>query len=103
MIVDTNHKSHPFSTSLKAFSPQHEAARHLALHAGPVFPLHTPEPSGLCSCGDTGCQDVGKHARTLRGLNAATTDLAQIDRWWRQWPTANIALVTGAASGRFVL
>lgn len=35
--------------------------------------------------------------------NQATTDPAQIARWWGQWPNANIGGVTGHRSGFFVL
>jgi putative DNA primase/helicase len=33
----------------------------------------------------------------------ATVDVDQIRRWWRTWPTANIAIATGAQSGIIVL
>jgi hypothetical protein len=49
----------------------------------------------LCSCGDPACGAVGKHPRTPHGLNDATSDPAQLGRWWRRWPQANIGLVTG--------
>ena len=49
----------------------------------------------LCSCRDPACGAVGKHPRTPHGLNDATGDPAQLGRWWRHWPQANIGLVTG--------
>jgi Bifunctional DNA primase/polymerase, N-terminal len=49
----------------------------------------------LCSCGDQACGAVGKHPLTPHGLNDATADSAQLVRWWRRWPEANIGLVTG--------
>jgi hypothetical protein len=35
-------------------------------------------------------------------LNDASTDPVQIDRWWQQWPDANIGTVTGVQSGVLV-
>jgi hypothetical protein len=35
--------------------------------------------------------------------NKASTDEAQIRAWWKQWPSANLALATGAGSGVFVV
>jgi len=67
-----------------------------------VFPLHTPDPQGRCSC-HKDCGNVGKHPRTMNGLKDATTDEATIRQWFRQWPDANIGIATGAASGFFVL
>jgi putative DNA primase/helicase len=63
-----------------------------------VFPCHTPTPEG-CDCHDPDCHRIGKHPRTEHGLNDATTDEAKIRRWWRMWPTANVAIRTGAVSG----
>jgi hypothetical protein len=67
-----------------------------------VFPLHHPvstnaiqERGMRCSCGDPACGAVGKHPLTPHGLNDATSDPAQLGRWWRRWPQANIGLVTG--------
>lgn len=44
-----------------------------------------------------------KRPRFIGAYKRATTDAAQIRRWWRQWPLANIGLATGAASGIWVL
>jgi Bifunctional DNA primase/polymerase, N-terminal len=68
-----------------------------------VLPLHHPvqapgrqQPERVgCSCGDPGCGPVGKHPRTRNGLHDATTNPAQLARWWQRWPQANIGLVTG--------
>lgn len=57
----------------------------------PLFPLHEPG----CSCGRPKCPREGKHPRTRNGLKDATTDAAQIRKWWQRWPTANIGLRTG--------
>jgi hypothetical protein len=44
-----------------------------------------------------------KRPRFAGAYKRATTDPAQIRRWWRQWPDANIGLATGAVSGLWVL
>lgn len=36
---------------------------------------------------------------TVNGVNAATTDEAQIETWWRKTPNANIGIATGQISG----
>ncbi|MFP3886786.1 bifunctional DNA primase/polymerase [Priestia filamentosa] len=67
-----------------------------------VFPLHTPLYNG-CSCRNPNCNSIGKHPRTLNGLNDATTNLDVIIKWWKQWPEANIGVVTGKVSGFVVI
>jgi putative DNA primase/helicase len=68
-----------------------------------VFPAHTPTKAG-CSCSKrAACNDIGKHPRTKNGLSDATTDEAQICRWWHMWPEANVAIRTGQVSGLVVL
>jgi hypothetical protein len=66
-----------------------------------VLPLHHPVSTDaiqaramLCSCGDPACGAVGKHPLTAHGLNDANSDPAQVGRWWRRWPEANIGLIT---------
>jgi hypothetical protein len=56
-----------------------------------VLPLHTPTDRG-CSCNQPGCRSVGKHPRTLNGLDDATANPADVSRWWQTWPDANIGL-----------
>jgi hypothetical protein len=69
-----------------------------------VFPLHTPDGDGRCSCAKAGdCKSVGKHPRTARGVKEATIDAARIGEWWERWPDANIGIATGAASGLVAL
>lgn len=62
----------------------------------PVFPLHSVR-EGRCSCGKESCKrnQWGKHPRTAHGLKDATTDEAQIRRWWTEWPDANVGIRTG--------
>lgn len=67
-----------------------------------VLPLHTPNELG-CSCGNSGCQHVGKHPRTTHGVKDAASDQATIHRWWTTWPESNIGIATGSKSGFIVL
>lgn len=80
-----------------------DAALDYARRGWPVFPCHTPTRGG-CSCRDAErCSDIGKHPRTEHGLKDATTDETTIRQWWRRWPDANLAIVTGKVSGFFAL
>jgi bifunctional DNA primase/polymerase-like protein len=74
------------------------AALAYARHGIPVLPVHTPDPSGGCSC-DRGvrCDRPGKHPRLRHGLTDASTDPRQIEMWWSRWPAANLGLRTGIA------
>lgn len=56
-------------------SDLHQAARDYALRGWPVFP----------------CVAGGKSPATAHGFKDATTDLAQIDAWWRENPDYNPA------------
>jgi len=68
-----------------------------------VFPLHSIR-DGVCSCprGEE-CESPGKHPRTVHGLKDATTDEVRVRDWWKEWPDANIGIVTGVESGIFVI
>jgi hypothetical protein len=57
-----------------------------------IIPLHDTV-SGQCSCNDPDCGSPGKHPRTKNGLIDAITDTNIIDKWWQQWPDANIGIV----------
>lgn len=86
----------------------------LAYAAGgwPVFPVHYPTIDDECSCGDPiapadkadrieglkYCGSPAKHPMTSNGFKSATCDEAQVRRWWKQWPSANIGLPTGEQS-----
>jgi putative DNA primase/helicase len=67
-----------------------------------VHPLHDCT-AGACSCGTACGKNAGKHPRLHDWPHAATTDPAQLARWLNQWPTANLAVVTGAESNLVVL
>lgn len=72
------------------------------------MPLHNIGADGFCTCRSTPrrpkahneCPSPGKHPRikTGRAFEAATTDEAQIRKWWGRWPKANIGIATGQAS-----
>lgn len=77
-----------------------EEALKLASEGYAVFPLHTPNSAGHCSCrAGADCRSSGKHPRTPQGIKDATTDAAQIKSWWQKWPTANIGMAMGEVSG----
>jgi len=44
-----------------------------------------------------------KKPMVANGFGAATTDIIQIQRWWKETPNANIGISTGRRSGFFVL
>jgi hypothetical protein len=81
-----------------------EAALAYARRGWPVFPLHHPDAHRGCSCMDAQkCRSPGKHPRTRKGLKDATTDAAQIRRWWELYPLANVGLAMGRKSGLVAL
>ncbi len=62
--------------------PLPRAARALAASGVPVFPVAARDKVPLI--------------RNGRGFRDATTNLAQIETWWRRFPQANIGVPTGA-------
>jgi len=75
-----------------------EWAQEWARHGLAVFPVHSAF-DGICSCPKgSECKSAGKHPKTATGLKEATTDAAQIARWWRKWPDANIGGRMGGAA-----
>jgi len=78
-------------------------AQTLALLGFPVFPIHAITATGQCTCGRDRGRSAGKHPHTANGLLAATRNLTAVHRRWRQWPTANVAVATGANAGIWVL
>ncbi|WP_158579874.1 bifunctional DNA primase/polymerase [Geodermatophilus marinus] len=89
-------------------TPTHSAALRAALdyaaHGWPVLPL-ARATDGRCSCGWPAdrCTSPGKHPTNPGGCRNATTDPDTIHGWWRRWPTANVGIATGPASGLAVL
>lgn len=69
-----------------------------------VFPLHSIDDNGCCTCGDSRCRDAGKHPRVRRGFKDATRDEAKILEWFGKGaPLSNIGVVTGEISEITVL
>ncbi|MBK7822985.1 MAG: bifunctional DNA primase/polymerase [Tessaracoccus sp.] len=79
-------------------------ARRYARIGWRVFPLWwAQEVDGQwrCACGQPGCKTAAKHpisAAAPQGQNSATTELEQIERWWRQYPQANIAVLLASSN-----
>jgi Bifunctional DNA primase/polymerase, N-terminal len=78
-----------------------DAALGYAARGIPVYPTHWPrripgEASLACSCRrGAACDRPAKHPLVRHGIHDATTDSAQLERWWRRWPQANVGLATG--------
>jgi hypothetical protein len=78
-----------------------DAALGYAARGIPVYPVHWPrltpgEVTLVCSCRHgASCDRPAKHPLVRHGIHDATTDPAQLERWWRRWPHANLGLTTG--------
>lgn len=59
-----------------------------------VVPLHDVT-AGVCSCGDPACRSAGKHPRIGAWQKEASSDLAVVEAWERQYPNANVGIATG--------
>jgi len=53
------------------------------------------ETGRACSCDRVGCPAPGAHPVSPAWQIEASSDPAQVGRWWREWPDASIILVTG--------
>ena len=81
-------------------------------HGFRVIPLHHVRDDGSCSCGNSECESQGKHPVELSWQHPRENADADT-RWWRlvgssadtaDWePHANVGVLTGAASGVFVV
>jgi hypothetical protein len=67
-----------------------------------IFPLHSINDDGQCTCGTKDCGDAGKHPKGRRGLKDATDDLEKIREWFAD-ESSNIGLATGEISGITVI
>jgi hypothetical protein len=76
-----------------------DAALGYAARGIPVYPVHWPRPAGgaaTCSCQrGAACDRPAEHPLVRHGIHDATTNPAQLGRWWRRWPHANLGLATG--------
>lgn len=69
-----------------------------------VLPLAWITEAGVCGCNQgAGCKRPGKHPLIKGGSHNASRDKAIIRSWWKNWPLANIGILTGWLSGPFVL
>ena len=67
-----------------------------------VLPLHTIR-DGACTCAaGVNCKSPGKHP-LADGVHSATTDVAKVERLWRENPDANVGIATGKVSDLVVL
>ena len=94
------HHSTPSSVKIPALT----AALAYAARGWQVIPLHDVT-QGHCSCvkGLQCGKNTGKHPRLDDWTTQGSTDPTQIRQWWQEWPTANVGIVTGLASGIGVL
>ena len=71
-----------------------------------MVPCHSA-PGGRCTCGKSPCgtgnKTAGKHPRTLRGHQEASTDERQIQTWAQKYPGCNWGVATGRDSRLFVV
>lgn len=64
-----------------------------------VVPLHDMS-IGHCSCqAGASCKSGGKHPRISAWQTKASKDEETINEWWERWPSANVGVVLGEASG----
>jgi hypothetical protein len=79
------------------------SARRYAELGWAVVPVHTPR-DGACSCSRPDCPSVGKHPRVRwQGFSENAPAIDQVESWWKRWPDANVAVITGAVSGLAVI
>lgn len=69
----------------------------------PIIPLWWPLADGRCACNTPNCDNAGKHPLISNWPSRGTTDLGQISKWWKQWPEANIGMITGKKTGLLLL
>ena len=67
-----------------------------------ILPIYEIK-DGKCSCGDSECSAQGKHPKYRKdviehGVDDASDNPEQIEKWWTLWPHANIGIAAGAAS-----
>lgn len=70
-----------------------------------VVPLNQVTSTGGCTCQRGGdCKSQGKHPRVRWKEHGGSVETEQIMYWWRRWPRANVAILTGLdRSGLFVI
>jgi hypothetical protein len=83
-------------------NPLLQGALQCARRGWRVIPLHHVV-DGVCTCGEDCGTSKGKHPRTAHGLKDGATDAETICGWWERWPSANVGVCTGQASGVWML
>src|SRR5262245_36060570 len=79
------------------------AVSYATKHRWRVIPVHTVR-AGRCTCGRARCDTPGKHPRLKDWTRQATIDPQIITRWFGEWwPTSNVGVLTGLASGGLVV
>jgi len=80
------------------------AADYYADQGWQVLPCHGIREDSRCTCGQPHSEpkDVGKHPRISGWNSEATSELATVDRWWRELPDGNIGVFC-KPSGFFVI
>src|SRR5438128_11940164 len=62
-----------------------------------VVPIWGIDANGNCMCrGGASCTSAGKHPIPSKGFHEATTDRAQLAKWWQAHPNANVGIATSA-------
>ena len=98
--------------------PRLQAALDYAARGIPVLPSHFPVPVGVppgpagppgsagpggtplaCSCGSGDCPTPARHPIWTVAADDATTNLAELVRWWIGMPEANVATPAGVGFG----
>ena len=86
-----------------AGSPLIDVAVGFAAKGWAIVPLHNID-SGKCSCRrKSACGTPGKHPRLSGWITKGSTEISQLRKWWKQWPLANIGIVTGQVSDIVVI
>lgn len=83
-----------------------KAALSYATRGWRVLPLWGIDDTGRCLCGKAKCGSPGKHpiAHLVReGVKEASCSPAQVERWWKLFPTANVGIATGPESDLYVI
>jgi hypothetical protein len=84
--------------------PTLQAALDLANLGWAIVPLYGVLAGGACECpAGAVCTKPGKHPCIKEWQKSSSTDPAQITRWLRTWPNANVGHVTGTSARMDIL